>query len=210
MLRPISFQNQIIDSANNQGGFLVNDPVLRIIRVLDVPVRRRPHGFPGVAFDLIADTAFLADIPGVPLIEQVTDGGQLIFTFSSIDIIRNGHQADVVFREELLHKPSHFNVVTAQPGKVLDKQSGCLTFFQLTHHLIKAGAVHGDTGNTVVNESNDIGIAHVLCHLGQQLLLIADTVAFPFQIIVTGQAGVDERGNVACFLVVRLFHKSSF
>ena len=115
-----------------------------------------------------------------------------------------------MLREELLHKPTHFNVVTAQPGKIFDKQSRGLAFFQLTHHFIKAGAVHGNTGNTVVNESDDICISHILGGFSQQLLLIAYAVALTFQIIVTGQAGVDERGNVACFLVVRLFHKSSF
>ena len=44
MLRPISIQNQVIDPADNEGSFLVYDPVLRIIRVLDVPVRGWPHG----------------------------------------------------------------------------------------------------------------------------------------------------------------------
>ena len=72
-----------------------------------------------------------------------------------------------MFREELLHEPSYFNVVTAKPGKVFDKQSGCLALLQLAHHFIKAGTVHGDTGNTVVNEGNNIGIAHILSGFGQ-------------------------------------------
>ena len=71
----ISFQNQVIDSSDNQGSFLVYNPVFRVIRVLDVPVRRRPHGFPSVALNLVADTALLADVPGVPLIKKVTDRG---------------------------------------------------------------------------------------------------------------------------------------
>ncbi len=29
--------------------------------------------------------------------------------------IRNCHKADIVFWEEFLHQPPHFNVVTAQP-----------------------------------------------------------------------------------------------
>lgn len=100
------------------------------------------------------------------VLEQVTDRSQLIFTFGCVDIVRNGYKANIVFREELLHEPSYFNVVTAQPGKVFDKQSGCLALLQLAHHFIKAGTVHGDTGYTVVNESDDIRVAHVLCHLG--------------------------------------------
>ena len=49
--------------------------MLRIIRVLDVTVGRLAHRLTGIALDLIADTALLADVPGVPLIEQVADRG---------------------------------------------------------------------------------------------------------------------------------------
>ena len=114
------------------------------------------------------------------VLKKVTNRSQLIFTFGGIDVVRNGYQADIVFREELLHEPSHLNVVTAQPGKAFDKQSGCLALLQLAHHFIKAGAVHGNAGNAVVNESDDIGIAHVLCHLGQQLFLRRDLSRYVF------------------------------
>ena len=71
-----------------------------------------------------------------------------------------------MFREELLHESSYLNVVTAQPGKVFDKQSGCLALLQLAHHFIKAGTVHGNTGNTVVYKGDDVRISHVFSHLG--------------------------------------------
>ena len=101
------------------------------------------------------------------VLEQVTDGSKFIFAFSGIDIVRNRHKAGIVLREEFFHQPPHFNVVSAQPGKVFDKQSGSPAFFQLAHHFIKAGTIHGNAGNTVVNEGYDIGIAHILGGFGQ-------------------------------------------
>ena len=111
-------------------------------------------------------------------------------------------------RMDVSRQVAEYKISTGK--KVFDKQSGSPAFFKLSHHFIKSGAIHGNAGNTVVNEGYDICIAHILGGFGQQLLLVADAVAFTFQVIITGQAGVNKRGNVACFLVVRLFHRSSF
>ena len=167
LLRSIPVQNHTENSPNYLCGFFIDDPVLRILRVLHVAKGGWPHWFPGIALDLIADPALFADVPRVPLVEQVTDGSKFIFAFSGIDVVRNRHKADIVLREEFFHQPPHFNVVSAQPGKVFDKQSGSPAFFQLAHHFIKAGTIHGNAGNTVVNEGYDIGIAHILGGFGQ-------------------------------------------
>lgn len=37
---------------------------------MNIAIGRRPHRFAGVALDLVADPALLADVAGVPLIEQ--------------------------------------------------------------------------------------------------------------------------------------------
>lgn len=73
--------------------------MLGIVRVLDIPIGRKSHRFAGVAFDFITDTAFLADVTGIPLIEQVSDGCQFVFSLGRVDVVRNGNKSDVMVRE---------------------------------------------------------------------------------------------------------------
>ena len=91
-----------------------------------------------------------------------------------------------MLREKFFHQTSNFYVVSSQTGKILHQQGGSSVFFQLLHHIIKARAVHGNTGNAVINEGNDNGISQIFCGFRQQLLLISDAVTFTIKIIVTG------------------------
>ena len=59
-----------------------------------------------------------------------------------------------------------------------------MALFNLLDHFPEARPVHGYTGNTVIEEMDQIGITQFLGHLGKQLLLIGNTVAVSFQIIV--------------------------
>ena len=67
---PITFQRHIKNAPDNLRSFFINDPALGIVRVLDISIGRLSHWFTGVALDFVTDTAFLADVTGVPLIEQ--------------------------------------------------------------------------------------------------------------------------------------------
>ena len=54
------------------------------------------------------------------------------------------------------------------------------------NNLLKEGITEGlfVTGNTVIEEMNQIGVTQFLGHSGKQLLLIGDAVAVSFQIVV--------------------------
>lgn len=141
---------------------------------MNIAIGRRPHRFAGVALDLVADPALLADVAGVPLIEQVADGRQFVLAFGGVDVVRNRHQADVVLRERLLGQPPHLNVVAAQPGQILHKHGSSLAGGKLLHHVVETGAVHRDAGDTVVQEVDQVGVPFFLRYLGQQFLLESD------------------------------------
>lgn len=141
---------------------------------MNIAIGRRPHRFAGVALDLVADPALLADVAGVPLIEQVADGRQFVLAFGGVDVVRNRHQADVVLRERLLGQPPHLNVVAAQPGQILHKHGSSLAGGKLLHHVVETGAVHRDAGDTVVQEVDQVGVPFFLRYLGQQFLLKRD------------------------------------
>ena len=144
------------------------------------------------------------------VLEQVADRGKLIFALRRVDVIRDGHQADIVIREKFLRQPSDLNVVSPQAGKVFDKDSGSFSLFQLADHFHEAGAIHRHAGNAVIQKMNQICVTLFLCDFGKQFLLIADAVAFAFKIIITGKPFIEKGGHVTGFFVIRLFHKSSF
>ena len=69
LLHTVSVQTHAVDAADHSGSFLVNDPTLGIIRVFLIPVGGLSHRFSGVALDLVADAALLADVPAVPFVK---------------------------------------------------------------------------------------------------------------------------------------------
>ena len=71
MLDAHAAEVHIINAPNDGSGLLVDDPAPGIIWVLLVTVGRRAHGDAGIALDLVADPAFFADVPGIPLVEHV-------------------------------------------------------------------------------------------------------------------------------------------
>lgn len=174
LLCSIALQGHAVNPVDYLGCLLIHDPPFRIIRVLFVAVGRRSHRLAGVALDLVADSALLADVAGVPLVEQVADGRQLVLALGGVDIVRNRHQADVVLREKFLGQPPHLDVVAAQPGKVFHEHGGGFACGKLLHHVVETGTVHGHTGDAVVQKMDQVGVSFLLRHFGQQFLLESD------------------------------------
>lgn len=164
-------QSHAVNAAHNLGCLVIHDPMLRIIRVLDVTIGRLAHRLTGIALDLIADAPLFADIAGIPLVEQVADRGKLIFALCRVDVIRNGHQADIIVREKFFRQPSDLNVVSPQAGKVFDKDGGGFSLFQLADHFYKTRAIHRHAGNAVIQKMNQICVTLFLCDFGKQFLL---------------------------------------
>ena len=79
-----------------------------------------------------------------------------------------------MLREKFLGQPADLDVVTAQAGKVFDKYCGGPPLLQLLDHLHKTRTVHRDAGNAIVQEMDQVGVALLLCHFGQQLFLDSD------------------------------------
>ena len=124
LLRPVALQGHAVNPPNHLGGFIIYDPSFRIVGVFDVTVGRLAHRLACIPLDLVADTPFLADVAGVPLIEQVADRRQLVLALGGVYVVRYRHQANVMLREKFLGQSADLDVVTAQAGKIFDKYCG--------------------------------------------------------------------------------------
>ena len=65
-----ALQSHAVNVTHDMGCLVIHDPMLSVIRVLDVTVGRLTHRLTDVAFDLVADAPLFADIAGVPLVSQ--------------------------------------------------------------------------------------------------------------------------------------------
>ena len=70
LLRSIAIQSHSEYAADHLGGLLIHDPPFGIVGVFLVAIGRRPHRFAGVALDLVADPALLANVAGVVLMSS--------------------------------------------------------------------------------------------------------------------------------------------
>ena len=71
LLRSDPFQRHAVNPPHDLRRFLVHDPAFGVLRVFDVPVRRLPHGFSGIALDLVADAPLLADVARIPFVDTI-------------------------------------------------------------------------------------------------------------------------------------------
>ena len=60
-----------VNPADYLGGFLVDDPLSRIVRVFFVAIGRRTHGVASVAPQLFGTAHLAADVLGVPLVRDI-------------------------------------------------------------------------------------------------------------------------------------------
>ena len=77
-------------------------------------------------------------------------------------------------REEFLGELAHLNVVAAQPGEVFHEHRRDVPGLDCGNHLLKAGALHGSAGNTVIHEKDGVRVALVLGGLLENFLLRRD------------------------------------
>ena len=207
LLRSDPFQRHAVNPPHDPRRFLVHDPAFGVLRVFDVPVRRLPHGFTGIALDLVADAPLLADVARIPFVEKIADGSQLVFTFVAVDVVRNSDQPNVVIRKELLGQSADLDVVTPQAAEIFYKHCRRFSLLQLLNHIGKAGTIHRNAGDAVVKKMNQVRVAFFLCDLDEQFFLIPYAVALSVHVIVTGKPLIQKGGHVTgFFVVIRLFH----
>ena len=82
-----AIQSHSKNASDNTGSFLIHDPAFGISRVLDIAIWRLAQRLAGCTTDFVADPALLADIAGIPFIEQIANRSKLVFSFVGINAI---------------------------------------------------------------------------------------------------------------------------
>ena len=177
----VALQGQTVDAAHHLG----------CLRVFHVAIRRRRKRNPCVSFHLIDDPALLGNVLGVVLIHDVLERGEIVLALVAVHAIGHSYQPHIMEREKFLGELANLNVVPAQPGEVFHKHRRDVPGLDCGNHFLKAGALHGSAGDTVIHEKDGIGITLVFGGLLENFLLVLDAVGLAVHIIITAQSAVE-------------------
>ena len=172
--QPVPVQRHAVDTAYHLGGLRVNHPKPGIVRVFDVAIGRRGKRNPGVALHLVDDAALLGDVLGIVFIHNILERGEIVLALVAVHAIGHGHQPHIMEREKFFGELAHLNVVPAQPGEVFHEHRRDVPGLDCGNHLLKAGALHGSAGDTVIHEKDSVRVAFILGGLLENFLLRRD------------------------------------
>ena len=120
------------------------------------------------------------------VLEQITERGQVIFTFLRIHTVINSNKVNLILREDHFRIHADLQVVTAKPGHIFDNYPSYQTGPHISYHFLKIRAVKGCSGIAIINIEVVIGKAVFLAILFQHFFLVLDTIAVTVICVVYG------------------------
>ena len=172
----ISFDGQPEDPADHFGSFLVHDPVVTVMLILEITIGAGTGNvFAGVALGLKYGLDLLGRVPRVPLVHDITERSEVIVTLESVHAVIDSNQTDP-FLPEHLHDLTDLQIITAHTAHVLNANCSDVSFVDLIHHGHKARTVEAGAGDPIVCEMHWTRQVVCLCIVHKHLFLIADTV----------------------------------
>ena len=185
-------QSHAVNAAHNLGCLVIHDPMLRIIRVLDVTIGRLAHRLTGIALDLIADAPLFADIAGIPLVHDIEKGRKVVFRLvGAVYAVVDGNEANAVLREGDLRIEAHTEVITTHATEVFYKDNAHLTGFNVGNQAFPIGPFKIRAAPTVVRIDRYIRKIPFTGIAREHILLMNDGITVPGKIIVAAQAAID-------------------
>ena len=169
-------------------GFIIYNPFFFVIRIFFISERGISRKmFTGIAFCFEYCANFLRRISCVPLIEYVFERRQVVFRLNiAVYVIVDRNKANVKIREiDFGVIPNHY-VISAESRHILYDNRRNFTFFRVSHHSLKVGAVEVRTRKAVVNVEFNIGKAVFFRIFCENFFLMNDTVAISDKVVVFG------------------------
>ena len=186
----VALEGQGEDLPHHGGGFLVDQQVVLLLRVLFVPVEHlvgkgdvRPA--PGqVGLLLLA-----AGVPQIPLVHDVEEGGELAaLPIRAVHAVGDGDEPDPVLGKEHLRVEAGLQIVPAHPAHVLHQHRRHLPIFDVRHQPLPIRALEVAAGVAVVGVVGAVRETMLRGIVLQHALLHHDGIAVPQLLVVPGQA----------------------
>ena len=184
-----------IDTADNLGGFLVDQPMVLVLRVFLVTVDGIASGVKSrLPLCLNGGLDLAGLIPQVPLVHNVQEGRKLVGTgVLAVHIVGDSNKMNPILPEIHLGIKAGLQVVAPDAGHILDQHRAHQAGFNISDQTFPVGAVKVTAAPTVIRIMDDIGIA-VLCGIGFEVaFLVYNGVRVAREFIVAGETLIERR-----------------
>ena len=140
---PIPLQHQMIDTTDNGGSFLIDDPVVFVLRVFPVAVDGMGGGMlPRGTFDFVGSGYLAGLIPQIPLVHDVQKRGELVAVLIlAVHAVGDGNKMNPMLTKEYLGVKARLQVITPCPAHVLDNHPADLSGFNVGNHALPIGTL---------------------------------------------------------------------
>ena len=188
------------DVTHDGSGLLVYDPVVFILRVLQVTIRRiRTERLSGIALGPEYSFHLLAGVLSVEFIENVDERGHIIINLIlAVHTVVDGDEADIVGREHHLRVHADLKVIPAEAAHILDDDDSNLVFIDQAGKPLPIRSGEIRPAVTIVHEVHGIREIVVISVLFEDGLLIHNGVTLPLKVIVTREPAVQGSDFASC------------
>ena len=174
----------------NSGRFLVNQPVIFVLRVFFVPVDHTVGcGLAGFAFD--ADRRFLlpAQVPQIPFVHDIEERGKFACCLVvAVHAVCNGNKMNASLTEHDIRIKAGLKIIPADTAHVLYNDVSHFPSFNILHQLFPSRAFKITAAPAVVRIMDAVRVAS-LCGIAFEIFfLIYNRIAIPGVVIVAGQS----------------------
>ena len=184
---------QLVDVPNRFSSFLVNQPFVLVVLILDIAERGIcSEVFAAVALHFERGFDFLGGISGVKFVTKIADRRHIkLGLHCRVHVVIDGDEPHIVFYKYDVRIHPHLQIVPAQAGHILDNDRPHLAGLDHLLHPAKTWSIESCTGITVIHKILQIFEAIFSGILLKQFLLVDNTIALTFPPIVLGQAAVE-------------------
>lgn len=183
------------DVPNHIGCDLVHYPVMLIVRVFEVAIRRiGTQRFAGFTLCLEHRTDFLTGVLGVPFVDDIKKRSKIaVLLIGAVHAVVDGNESNICAGQHHLGVVTYLEVVSAQSAHVLYDDRTDLALVHKSHKALPIRAVEIGAAVAIVNKIQGVSEAIVISEFLEDSLLIQYGIAIPLQFIVTGQTAVQCR-----------------
>lgn len=130
--------------------------------------------FSRIAFYFHNSTDFFAGVFGVPFIDDIAEGCELVVAMGTVYTVIHRNKVNIMFGKHDLGIHTDLQIITPETRHIFDDNTLDKACLNICNHLLKARAVKGRTGNAIINIEFEVGISVFKSILLQDFFLRRD------------------------------------
>ena len=152
LARPLSGNRQVKDTLDHRRGIIVNNPVVAVIRVKAIAIRRLAHVFTAGASGFQNGANLFAGIFCIKIVKNIANYGKIVVSLGAVHRVIHGDKARIVAGKNDFRIPANLQIVSAKSAHIFDDPGSKQTLFHQRKPLLDTGTIEVRSGVPVVNQ----------------------------------------------------------